>query len=280
MKTSNTHPGFLFLIIALFILSDMSYSSAGNPVLTDGTVTFSVLTVTNGAAYSPKNVLAIWVKDAQGNFIISRKVMAANRKQHLVKWVASSGNNSVNATTGATLPNHQTHTVTWDCRDLNGNLVPDGAYEIWVEFTERNSAGGGAAGPSTKVSFTKGLDVVSLSPPDEAYFKNMSLSYSPLNVGIEDQSPVFTGFSAFPNPFHEKINISFTLTQHSFVNVSVYDSKGTRLTELVNEERPEGHNEFSWNGMGEGNRKLDPGVYFLRIVGNGKVHIAKVMLAD
>ncbi len=280
MKTSNTHPGFLFLIIALFILSDMSYSSAGNPVSTDGTVTFSVLTVTNGATYSPKNVLAIWVKDAQGNFVISRKVMAANRKQHLVKWVASSGNNSVNATTGATLPNHQTHTVTWDCRDLNGNLVPDGAYEIWVEFTERNSAGGGAAGPSTKVSFTKGLDVVSLSPPDEAYFKNMSLSYSPLNVGIEDQSPVFTGFSAFPNPFHEKINISFTLTQHSFVNVSVYDSKGTRLTELVNEERPEGHNEFSWNGMGEGNRKLDPGVYFLRIVGNGKVHIAKVMLAD
>ncbi|MBL7903455.1 MAG: DUF2271 domain-containing protein [Bacteroidales bacterium] len=280
MKTSNTHPGFLFLIIALFILSDMSYSSAGNPVSTDGTVTFSVLTVTNGATYSPKNVLAIWVKDAQGNFIISRKVMAANRKQHLVKWVASSGNNSVNATTGATLPNHQTHTVTWDCRDLNGNLVPDGAYEIWVEFTERNSAGGGAAGPSTKVSFTKGLDVVSLSPPDEAYFKNMSLSYSPLNVGIEDQSPVFTGFSAFPNPFREKINISFTLTQHSFVNVSVYDSKGTRLTELVNEERPEGHNEFSWNGMGEGNRKLDPGVYFLRIVGNGKVHIAKVMLAD
>ncbi len=280
MKKFSIIKGILSLLISVFGISDLSTSSAGNPVSTDGTLTFSVLTVTNGATYSPKNVLAIWVKDAQGNFVISRKVMAANRKQHLVKWVASSGNNSVNATTGATLPNHQTHTVTWDCRDLNGNLVPDGEYEIWVEFTERNSAGGGAVGPSTKVSFTKGLDVVSLNPPDEAYFKNMSLNYSPLNVGIEDQSSVFAGFSAFPNPFSEKINISFTLTRHSFINVSVYDSKGTRLAELVNEERPEGHNEFSWNGMGENNHKLDPGVYFLRIVGQGKVHIAKVMLAD
>lgn len=280
MKTSNTHPGFLFLIIALFVLSDLSFSSAGNPVSTDGTLTFSVLTVTNGANYSPKNVLAIWVKDAQGNFVISRKVMAVSRKQHLVKWVASSGNNSVNATTGATLPNHQTHNVTWDCRDLNGNLVPDGEYEIWVEFTERNSAGGGAVGPSTKVSFTKGLDVVSLSPPDEAYFKNMSLNYSPLNVGIEDQFSVISGLSAFPNPFSEKINISFTLTQHCFVNVSVYNSKGTRLAELVNEERPAGYNEFFWQGAGDNNLKLEPGVYFLRIVSQGKVHIAKVILAD
>ena len=160
-----------FLVLLILLVAATFNPAAASTASTDGTVTFSVQTVTNGATYSPKNVLAIWVKDAQGNFVISRKVMAANRKQHLVKWVASSNNNVVNATTGATLPNHQTHNISWDCRDVNGNLVPDGTYEIWVEYTSRNSASGGAVGPFTKVTFTKGLDIVSITVPDETYFQ-------------------------------------------------------------------------------------------------------------
>ncbi|MHC1776324.1 MAG: DUF2271 domain-containing protein [Lentimicrobium sp.] len=279
MKVCNLKISALLIAVCL-LFPTFNLSAGVVPASTDGTVTFTVLTVTNGATYSPKNVLAIWVKDAQGNFVISRKVMAASRKAHLVKWVASSGNNSVNATTGATLPNHQTHSISWDCRDVNGNLVPDGTYEIWVEFTERNSNNGGAVGPSTKISFTKGLDVISLSPPDETYFKNMVLNYSPLNVSTEDKSMLNIAFSAFPNPFSEKLNVSFELPQSDFVNISVYDLTGKRVTELVNEVLPQGNNSFCWAGTIENGKNLNPGVYFLRIIYQGKLCIHKVVYSD
>ncbi len=279
MKVFNLKITTLLATICL-LFSNYELSATVAPASTDGTVTFSVLTVSNGATYSPKNVLAIWVKDAQGNFVISRKVMAANRKQHLVKWVASSGNNSVNATTGATLSNHQTHTITWDCRDVSGNLVPDGTYEIWVEYTSRNSASGGAVGPFTKVAFTKGLDVVSLTPADETYFKNMVLNYSPLNVSIEDKSMLNIAFSAFPNPFSDKLNVSFDLPQSDFVNISVYDLTGKRVSELVNEVLPQGNNSFCWAGTIENGKKLNPGVYFLRVIYQGKLSIHKVVMTN
>lgn len=276
MKTFRLKSASLFVTLGLFFLSGFQTAKA-DITSTDGTVTFTVLTVSNGATYSPKNVLAIWVKDAQGNFVISRKVMAAARKQHLVKWNASSGNNSVGAITGATLPNHTTHTISWDCRDLSGNVVPDGTYEIWVEYTSRNSNSGGAAGPSTMVSFTKGLDVVSMNVPDETYFKNMVLNYSPLNVGIDENIKQTLNFETFPNPFNDRLNVSFDLPQQQFVNISVYEMGGRRVAELVNEDLPQGNNTFYWDGTLDNGKKLNTGVYFLRVVYQGKLFMHKVI---
>jgi flagellar hook assembly protein FlgD len=271
----------LFRLIALFLFSVYSLSAmaqvSDQNEFTDGSLSFSVLTVTNNAAYSPRNVLAIWVKDSQGNFVISRKVMAGVRKQHLVKWMNSSNNNSVNAITGATLQNHQQHTIIWDCRDALGNLVPDGLYEIWVEFTERNSAGGGAVGPSTKIAFSKGTDVVSLAVPDEANFKNMVLDYSPLNVGIDLYLPLNLKFNAFPNPFADRLYVSFDLPENGFVNISVYDLSGKRIAELVDGNLVQGENSCFWEGeIGNGN-KINPGVYFLRVVYGGRLFMHKVV---
>jgi hypothetical protein len=36
---------------------------------------------------------------------------------------------------------HQTHTVKSDCKDVNGNLVPDGEYTVYAEFTEAHEQG-------------------------------------------------------------------------------------------------------------------------------------------
>jgi len=276
MKRLSFAISLSFISMFLFV-AGMNAAASVAPASTDGTVTFTVLTVSNGATYSPKNVLAIWVKDAQGNFVISRKVMAASRKQHLVKWVASSGNNVVNATTGATLSSHQTHNISWDCRDISGNLVPDGNYEIWVEYTSRNSANGGAAGPFTKVAFTKGVDVVSVNVPDETYFKNMVLNYTPVGVGIEEKMDVNLRFQAFPNPFSDKLNVSFDLPQSDFVNISVYDMSGKRVSELVNEVLPQGSNSFCWMGTTGSGIKPDAGVYFLRVVYKGKMFMHKIV---
>jgi PKD repeat protein len=139
-----------------------------------GELSFTVRTVTANGNYAPRNILAIWVEDTDG-FVKSRKVMANARKQYLYTWVSASNYNVVDATTGPTLSNHQTHTVLWDCTDLDGNIVPDGDYVVWAEFTEQH-----AQGPLYSLTFTKGSEFVSISPADETYFKDIALTFSPV----------------------------------------------------------------------------------------------------
>ncbi|MCB0824213.1 MAG: DUF2271 domain-containing protein [Bacteroidales bacterium] len=154
--------------------------SSGNPDKTKnakatvgGEMTFTVRTVTAGGTYSPKHVLAIWVEDADG-FVKTRKAMANQRKQYLYTWKAASNYNVVDAITGSTLTSHQTHTVSWDFLDLDGNLVPDGEYTVWVEFTDKH-----AQGPLYTLTFEKGPDAISLTPADETYFKDLAFDYTP-----------------------------------------------------------------------------------------------------
>ena len=143
------------------------------------TVEFRVTTVSYGGEYAEKNVGAIWVEDAQNNFVKTLELWAAKREKHLVNWRQASGGNTVDAITGATEKAHRTHTVTWNCTDVNGNTVSDGAYRLYVEFTEDNSSSSGnPPGKVTMVEFTKGPSDKTIIPPDEKFFINMQLVYT------------------------------------------------------------------------------------------------------
>lgn len=276
-------PAILLIILvnssdAQNTVQNSSEQHSGITTATDGSVIFTVLSVSNGATYSPKNVFAVWIKDANGNFVISRKVMAASRKVHLVKWMASSGNNSVGAITGATLPSHQFHTISWDCRNQAGELVPDGVYEVWVEYTSRNSANGGDLGPFTHVSFEKGTSVLSVDFPDEAYFKDMNLQYSPSNVGLEEGLSDKMKWKAFPNPSAEGIHFSFDAPGSGFLNVTIYDLEGKRILELIDEHIEQQSYSFYWDSREAGYTQVAPGVYLVRVIFDSKMFEQKVIL--
>jgi len=163
------------LIMALIL-----FSSSTAFTQTAGTVTFKVRTEPFGGKYSPKNIGAVWVENAQGQFVKTLTVWAKKRIAHLIKWQAASGGNTVDAVTSATVRSHQTHTATWNCTDVNGTVVPDGAYKIFVEFTEDNSSKAGKPpGKWTVLEFTKGGSSQTLTPADETYFKDMELVYTP-----------------------------------------------------------------------------------------------------
>jgi PKD repeat protein len=163
------------LFLAASILFFTGYSSQLiSQTSTEGEMTFTVRTVTFNGNFSPKHVLAIWVEDSNG-FVLSRKLRAVKRKQYLYTWNTQSGGNVVDAVTGETLLSHQTHTVSWDCKDVNGNLVPDGEYTVYVEFTEAHEQG-----PLKGIVFTKGSEPVSLAPVDDANFKDLALSFEPV----------------------------------------------------------------------------------------------------
>lgn len=172
---SNPKSGrnLLYFIMGTVVMFIISFGEIYAQQPSEGTMTFTVRTVTFNGNFSPRHVLAIWVEDADG-WVLTRKLRAEKRKQYLYTWNDKSGGNVTDATTGATLSSHQSHTVTWNCKDEDGALVPDGEYRVYVEFTEEHKQG-----PIRMVAFTKGPDAVSLTPADDANFKDLELQFEP-----------------------------------------------------------------------------------------------------
>ncbi len=216
----------LFLVASVILLTGYS-TQLISQTPTEGEMTFTVRTVTVNGNFSPKHVLAIWVEDSDG-FVLSRKLRAVSRKQYLYTWNTQSGGNVVDAVTGETLLSHQTHTVTWDCKDVNGNLVPDGEYTVYVEFTEAHEQG-----PLRGIVFTKGSEPLSMTPVDDANFKDLTLSFEPViavtaayTFVAEDLSVTFTntstGATSYAWDFGDGNSSTEENPMHSYAEAGTY----------------------------------------------------------
>jgi hypothetical protein len=64
----------------------------------------------------------------------------------------------------------------------------------------------------------------------------------------------------YPNPFNPETKINYTLPEDAKVNIKVYDMLGTEVAELVNETKPAGYFEVTFDASA-----LSSGVYVYRI---------------
>jgi len=279
--TKSTILGLLIALAVSVLCSGASVAQTTDisTGITPGTLTFTVKSLTNNTTYSPKNVLAIWIKDAQGNFVVSRKVMANSRKQHLVKWNASSAGNSVSAITGSTLSSHQTHTVTWDGKNAAGVEMADGLYQIWVEYSSTNSASNGNHGPSLTVDFEKGPSVQHITPVNATYYQNIVADWVPLGVGIHDLSKAGATVTIYPNPFVSETTVQLKCDNSSQAYIAVYDVTGQKVAVLVNDSFSKGTKNFIWNGTSDDGQPLGNGLYFVQTRVNGFIEVQKLILS-
>lgn len=83
-------------------------------------------------------------------------------------------------------------------------------------------------------------------------------------VGINVISSTIPGkFSLgnnYPNPFNPSTNIKFDIAKSTFAELKVYDSRGSEMKTLVNENLQPGSYEFSFDAF-----NLPSGVYFYRL---------------
>ena len=187
---------------------------------TTGEFNVTVTTSETGGNYAPRNVVAIWIEDGQGNFVKTLLVYAATRKTHLNTWQASTNNagsefNTVDAITGATQNSHATRTCTWDGTDYLGNEVSDGDYTVWMELTDKNSTGN-----YSSFSFTKGPDDAVLTPDNEPSFSSVELVWTADQTGLIDNSGIKVSIS--PNPG----NGVFQLSNIPSGKITVYNLAG------------------------------------------------------
>jgi hypothetical protein len=174
---------------------------------TSGTLTVTATTSSAGGNFAPKNIVAIWIEDEQGNFVKTLLAYAQNRKTHLNTWEASttaagSPFNTVDAITGATKTSHATRTCTWNGTDVNGTLMHDGNYKVRLELTDKNSTGN-----YSSFTFTKDTNQLNLTPSNVPSFSSISINWTPLLTGIEDKI-ISENYKIYPNPTSGVFTIS------------------------------------------------------------------------
>lgn len=139
------------MLAIVFAVSSCSKSDGDITFTANSSTNFTVSTTTYSGHYAPRHVLAIWVENSSGTFVKTLVLNAAARKQYLTNWIKASAQNTTDASTGATLNAHSSHSVTWNLKDKSGTTVSNGSYKLCVEYTEDN-----ATGKCSRFDFTVG----------------------------------------------------------------------------------------------------------------------------
>lgn len=80
----------------------------------------------------------------------------------------------------------------------------------------------------------------------------------------------FELLDAYPNPFNMNTVIPFVLSQPAKVNLAVYNMSGQLVQTLAVGQYEAGRHQVAWNGLDAEQRVVPSGVYFYRLIVDGK----------
>lgn len=89
--------------------------------------------------------------------------------------------------------------------------------------------------------------------------------------------PELVLLGSFPNPFSAQASIAFSMPEAGPASVSVFDMAGRLVRELDAECLPAGSNSLVWDGSGESDGPVPPGVYFCRLEASGQTAVVKIL---
>ncbi|OYT17098.1 MAG: hypothetical protein B7C24_04260 [Bacteroidetes bacterium 4572_77] len=165
----------------------------------NGELQITTTTSQAGGSYAPKNILAVWVENPQGEFVKTLMAYANSRITFLNMWQASTAEagsefNTVDAITGPTKNNHSSRYCTWNGTNYNGEAVDNGSYYLWMELTDKH-----ATGNYVSFEFVKEAEAYTLTPDDVPSFSDITLEWLPGALVVEETLKQ-ANISVSPNP--------------------------------------------------------------------------------
>ena len=70
----------------------------------------------------------------------------------------------------------------------------------------------------------------------------------------------------FPNPFNSSTEISFSVQNKTFIQLSVYDIVGNKIIDLVQQNYQPGQHRVRWDGLNQNGKEVSSGMYIYTIV--------------
>ncbi|HOH98713.1 MAG TPA: T9SS type A sorting domain-containing protein [Candidatus Cloacimonadota bacterium] len=125
------------------------------------------------------------------------------------------------------------------------------------------------------IKISSGSDVYSENRiyPTNRGFRTLTLRADEVVV-----PPIFAVHGNFPNPFNPSTIIKFSIPDKGKVKLTVYNLRGQKVKELVNEEMEPMLYSVVWDGRDETNRRVGSGVYFYKLQYGGKSVTRKMAL--
>ena len=78
---------------------------------------------------------------------------------------------------------------------------------------------------------------------------------------------------AYPNPFNNSAKINVTVYEAGELSISIYDIKGSKVSEIVNSTVAAGNYSYAWDAK----REMTSGVYFINAIFNGRSTTTKII---
>ena len=99
-------------------------------------------------------------------------------------------------------------------------------------------------------------------------------------VGVTAQSPdsMELTIKSYPNPTSDRVNIAFDNSTSGFVQLSVYDSQGRKISDLISQKMNKGLHSVQWDLTGQEGIRIKPGVYFARLSNTSQTVASKIIV--
>lgn len=217
--------------------------------------------------------------------IISTKVDPSSHIDAIAPNIAAFDEwRNINIVTDSTVLNT---TLRWNGKDAS--MVPFGQdYRISAQLGDSTGSGGGMGSTDNFFDLSPIVakcDIAELIVYDTvlthterlAIEKYLNDKYQVVagvndsrNTNIPEQ---FTLYQNYPNPFNPSTTIRYALPQRSHATLSVFNTLGQHVVELVNGDVDAGNHEVKFDGSA-----LASGVYFYRLQAGSYVQTKKLML--
>lgn len=148
---------------------------------------------------------------------------------------------------GATNTSHMQHYVFCD-----RELVEAGLYYYWLESEDFDGS-------------------IQLFGPLSIHFAQ-AIPSNPSPAAIPGLAAVY------PNPFNPSTNIRYDLDKDAWVQIEVYNVRGQKVCSLVAEGLESGYHHLVWDGRDDQGQTQATGVYYVRMLSEGKVYTLKAVL--
>ena len=184
----------------------------------------------------------------------------------------------------------------WLAAEIPGGVPADSGWhklavravgnQFWLYYDDQELAGCPYSDTTSTPLFTQGFVGV------YAFHLNM-MGYSTVDLfaddilvtetpsAIKETNNYSTSYHLnqnYPNPFNPTTQISFELPVGEFVQLEVYNLIGQKVRTLLNENRPAGVQQVTWDARDDTGRELPAGIYYYQLKSSDFQQTRKMLL--
>ncbi len=116
------------------------------------------------------------------------------------------------------------------------------------------------------------------APTSPTFVELSGVGDNPNSVPEEGLPTAFALAQNYPNPFNPSTTISYSLPAESFVSLTLYNTLGQEVAELVNQLQTAGRYTVTFAGRDKRGVDLSSGIYFYRLRAGSFVDMKKMLL--